>query len=225
MKTFRKFIRAGRNVGSHFASEHIALFPFVGSLRRYNLGKLRADSHAALNVTLLAISQAIAFAAIAGLPVVYGVLCTAVAALVAPLFASSRYTIMGPTNATAFMLFSFFSVNPELAGRWGELVPLLVLMVGLIATLGSLLRVADLMQFVSRSVLVGYISGAAVLILANQTTHLLGVGKWIDKDSAGSFVGLVLELINVLSHTDWVSVGIGAATLVIYYGLMKWKPK
>ena len=225
MKTFRKFIRAGRNVGNHFASEHIALFPFVGSLRRYNLGKLRADSHAALNVTLLAISQAIAFAAIAGLPVVYGVLCTAIAALVAPLFASSRYTIMGPTNATAFMLFSFFSVNPELAGRWGELVPLLVLMVGLIATLGSLLRVADLMQFVSRSVLVGYISGAAVLILANQTTHLLGVGKWLDNDSAGSFVGLVVGLINVLPHTDWVSVGIGAATLVIYYGLMKWKPK
>ncbi len=84
-------------------------------------------------------------------------------------FAASRHTIMGPTNATAFMLFSFFSVNPALVGRWGELIPLLVLMVGLIATFGSLLRVADLMQFVSRSVLVGYISGAAVLILANQT--------------------------------------------------------
>ncbi len=225
MKTLRKFIKLGRNVGNHFASEHVALFPFVGSLRRYNTGKLRHDSHAALNVTLLAISQAIAFAAIAGLPVVYGVLCTGVAALVAPLFASSRYTIMGPTNATAFMLFSFFSVNPELAGRWSDLVPLLVLMVGLIATLGSLLRVADLMQFVSRSVLVGYISGAAVLILANQTSHLLGVGKWIDKDSAASFVGLVIGLVKALPHTDWISLGIGGATLVIYYGLRKWKPK
>ncbi|MCU0752861.1 MAG: SulP family inorganic anion transporter, partial [Akkermansiaceae bacterium] len=82
----------------------------------------------------------------------YGVLCTGVAALIAPLFAASRHTIMGPTNATAFMLFSFFSVNPALAGRWGDLIPLLVLMVGIFATLGALLRVADLMQFVSRSV-------------------------------------------------------------------------
>ena len=151
-------------------------------------------------------------------------MCTAVAALVAPIFAASRHTIMGPTNATAFMLFSFFSVNPELAGRWSELVPLLVLMVGLIAVFGSLLRVADLMQFVSRSVLVGYISGAAVLILVNQLIPLLGVGAWMGHDSAASFVGMVVGLAKVWSHTDWVSLAIGTATLVIYGGLTKWKP-
>lgn len=225
MKILREFIRVGRNVGNHYTSEHISLFPFAATLKRYSLKKLWADSRAASNVTLLAISQAIAFAAIAGLPVVYGVLCTAVAALVAPFFAASRHTIMGPTNATALMLFSFFSANPGLSGRWAELLPLLVLMVGMIATLGSLLRVADLMQFVSRSVLVGYISGAAVLILANQTMHLLGVEGWIDKDEATSFIGLVMGLVRALPHVDWVSLGIGVMTLLIYYGLMKWKPK
>ena len=224
MRIVRKISKAARDIRDHFAEEHVVLFPFVGSLRRYNLDKLRADSHAAANVTLLAVSQAIAFAAIAGLPVVYGVLCTGVAALVAPLFAASRYTIMGPTNATAFMLFSFFSVNPELAGRWSELVPLLVLMVGLIATFGSFLRVADLMQYVSRSVLVGYISGAAVLILSNQCIHLLGVGNWIDHESTASFVGLLLGLFKALPHTDWVSLSIGLATLLIFWGLKKWKP-
>lgn len=223
MKFFRKISKAGRNLREHVAREHVALFPFVASLRRYNLTKLRHDSRAALNVTLLAVSQAIAFASIAGLPVVYGVICTAVAALVAPLFSGSRHTIMGPTNATAFMLFSFFTANPNLSGRPQELVPLLVLMVGIFATAGALLRVADLMQFVSRSVLVGYISGAAVLIVANQSTHLLGVGDWIDK-GASSFVGLLIGLIRALPHTDWVSVLIGGATLLIYYGLLKWKP-
>lgn len=223
MRILRTILKAGRDVRDHFANEHVALFPFVGSLRRYDFGKFRHDSRAAANVTLLAVSQAIAFAAIAGLPVVYGVLCTGVAALIAPLFSASRHTIMGPTNATAFMLFSFFSVNPALAGRWSELVPLLVLMVGLIAAGGALLRVADLMQFVSRSVLVGYISGAAVLILANQTIHLLGVSRWMDQDAA-SFAGLVMELVRALPHTDWVSLAIGAATLGIYYGFLKWKP-
>lgn len=224
MKLRRSFTHATRNVRDYFAAEHVALFPFIAPLRRYNLDKLRHDTRAAANVTLLAVSQALAFAAIAGLPVVYGVLCTAVAALVAPFFAASRHTIMGPTNATAFMLFSFFSVNPALVGRWDELIPLLVLMVGLIATFGSLLRVADLMQFISRSVLVGYISGAAVLILANQTTYLLGLGHWIDGNSAASFAGLVMGLVKALPHTDWVSLAIGSATLVIYGGLLKWKP-
>lgn len=224
MKFLRKITRAGRGVGNHFATEHVALLPCIGPLRRYNFDKLRHDSHAALNVTLLAVSQAIAFASIAGLPVVYGVLCTGVAALVAPLFSASRHTIMGPTNATAFMLFSFFSVNPELAGRSGDLMPLLVLMVGIFATIGALLRIADLMQFVSRSVLVGYISGAAVLILANQLTHLLGVGGLIGKDESASLVSLLIALIRSLPHTDWISLLIGAVTLAVHYGLNKWKP-
>ena len=225
MKLRRSFTHAARNVRDYFASGQVSLFPFFAPLRSYTLDKLRNDSRAAVNVTLLAVSQAIAFAAIAGLPVVYGVMCTAVAALVAPVFSASRHTIMGPTNATAFMLFSFFSVNPALVGRAGELVPLLVLMVGLIATIGALCRVADLMQFVSRSVLVGYISGAAVLILANQMTWLLGLGDWIDNESAGSFVGLVTGLVKALPHTDWVSVLIGSATLVLYGVLAKWKPR
>ena len=225
MSHLRKITRAGRKIGRHFYEGHVTLLPFIGPLQRYNVDKLKRDWHAALNVTLLAVTQAIAFAAIAGLPVVYGVLCTGIAALVAPLFAASRHTIMGPTNATAFMLFSFFSVNPALAGRWSDLIPLLVLMVGIFATLGALLRVADLMQFVSRSVLVGYISGAAVLIVANQTTHLLGVDPWIDEASSASFVGLVMALIGALPHTDWVSLLIGSVTLVVYFGLVKWKPR
>lgn len=223
MKLLRKIRRTGRGVGNHFVEQHVRLLPFMGPLRRYDLEKLRHDSHAAVNVTLLAVSQAIAFAAIAGLPVVYGVLCTGVAALVSPIFAASRHTVMGPTNATAFMLFSFFSVNPGLASRWSELIPLLVLMVGLFATAGALLRIADLMQYVSRSVLVGYISGAAVLIIANQLTHLLGVGAHIG--DAASLVSLVAGLVKALPHTDWVTLLIGAATLGGYYGWKKWRPR
>lgn len=224
MNIRRSFTHVARNVRDYFAVEHVVLFPFIATLRRYNLEKLRHDSHAAVNVTLLAVSQAIAFASIAGLPVVYGVLCTALAAVVAPLFSSSRHTIMGPTNATAFMLFSFFSVNPALAGRSSELMPLLVLMVGLIATFGALLRVADLMQFISRSVLVGYISGAAVLILTDQLVPLFGLARWIDHEASASFVGLVIGLVKVLGHIDWVSFLIGSVTLLIYVALIKWKP-
>ncbi|MGD7652765.1 MAG: SulP family inorganic anion transporter [Verrucomicrobiales bacterium] len=223
MSLVRQVRKSVRDVRNHFAAERVEFFPFVRTAKRYTLAKFRADGRSAANVTLLAISQSIAFAAIAGLPVVYGVLCTGVAALVAPFFSASRYTILGPTNATAFMLFSFFASNPDLAGRWKELVPLLVLMVGMIALLGALLRVADLMQYVSRSVLVGYISGAAVLILTNQLVHVLGLAGSIDHGAAGSFAGLLGELVKHVMDTDWVAVSIGAGTLVIFYGLKIWK--
>ena len=184
MRMLRPLTKAARNVRSFFAAERVVLAPFLKDLRRYNLSKFRHDAWAAANVTVLALAQGIAFSAIAGLPVVYGIISTAVAAFVAPLFAGSRHTILGPTNATALMLFSFFSVHPLLKDRLGELIPLLVLMVGVIATVGALLRVADLLQYVSRSVLVGYISGAAVLIVANQLKPLLGLSAYVSDEAS-----------------------------------------
>ena len=223
MRIFRKIRKTGRGLAAYFANEHVRVAPFVTTLRRYDGGKLRADAHAALNVTMLGLPQSVAYAAIAGLPIVTGILCCAVAAMVAPLFSSSRHTVLGPTNATAFMLFSFFATHPDMAARSQELVPLLVLLAGLIAVIGALLRVADLLQYVSRSVLVGYIAGAAVLIIANQLKPWLGVAAFMDEKAAGSFIGLVIELAKALPHTQWVPLLIGAATMAVYYGLLKWK--
>jgi len=224
MKILRPLTKAARDVRDFFAAERVALAPFVKDLRCYSVPKFREDAWAAASVTVLAIAQGIAFAAIAGLPVVYGIISTAVAAFVAPLFAGSRHTVLGPTNATAFMLFSFFSVNPELTGRFGELIPLLVLMVGLIATAGAFFRVADLLQYVSRSVLVGYISGAAVLIIANQLKPFLGLDDYLKGGSSSTFVGLVVGLVKALPHTQWISLLIGSVTLLIFVIVRKLRP-
>lgn len=225
MKILRTLTKATRDVRDFFAAEHVALAPFTKDLKRYSFLKLRADGWAAANVTTLALAQGIAFAAIAGLPVVYGIICTAVAAFVAPFFAGSRHTILGPTNATAFMLFSFFSVNPALADRMPELIPLLVLMVGLLATAGALFRVADLLQYVSRSVLVGYISGAALLIMVNQLKPLLGIADHVDDEASSSFAGLLIHLPQALVRSNWAALLIAVATLLVFGALRRWRPK
>ena len=225
MKIFRTLARSARNVRDFFAAERVVVAPFTRDLRSYDMPKFRADAWAAANVTALALAQAIAFAAIAGLPVVYGIVSTAVAAFVAPLFAGSRHTILGPTNATAFMLFSFFAAKPMLVGRWNELIPLLVLMVGLMAVVGALFRLADLLQYVSRSVLVGYISGAAVLIVANQLKPFLGLGGVLDDDEVTTFAGLVIGLVEALPQADWVSLLIGVTTLLAFAAVRRWRPR
>ena len=109
--------RVLHGVRSFFRGENLSLTPWIGPLRRYDGMKFQADARAAINVSVLAIPQGIAYAAIAELPIVYGILCAAIAALIAPLFAGSRHTILGPTNATAFMLFSFFAAAPALRMR------------------------------------------------------------------------------------------------------------
>ncbi len=216
--------RSFRQIGDFFAGDQIRLLPTLGDWRGYSRSKFTADLRAALNVTLLALPQAVAYAAIAGVDIVYGVVCSAVAAIVAPFFSSSRFNVLGPTNATAFMLFSFFALNPELKLRMGELLPLLVGLIAIVSLVGALLKIADLLQFVSRSVLVGYMAGAAVLIIGNQLKPLLGVGGLIDSQKTATFFGLAGELIGHLGKVDWVPIAIGAATFAIYYSLRKWRP-
>ena len=154
---------------------------------------------------------------------VYGLVSAAVAAMIAPFFASSRFNVPGPTNATAFMLFSFFSVNPAMQSRIPELLPLLVLLIAICSVIGATLKVADLLQYVSRSVLVGYMAGAAVLIIGNQLKPLLGLDAYVDSEKTATFFGLVWELITSLPRTDWVPLTIGGVTLLIYLAFRKWK--
>ncbi len=216
----KKTYRATRD---YFAGEKIVFLPRFGRVGEYSKLKFFADLRAATNVTLLALPQAIAYAAIAGLDVIYGVVSAAVAAIIAPFFASSRYNVLGPTNATAFMLFSFFAVNPAMQSRISDLLPLLVFIVAIASMLGALLKVADLLQYVSRSVLVGYMAGAAVLIIGNQLKPLLGLQDFVKPEDSATFFGLVGALGRSIAQTHWVPVLIGAVTLAIYYGFKRWK--
>ncbi len=215
--------KASRQIRGYFAAEQIHFLPHIGPVSKYSGAKLGADIRAAGNVTLLALPQAIAYAAIAGLDVIYGLVSAAIAAMIAPFFASSRYNVLGPTNATAFMLFSFFSVNSTLQSRIPELLPLLVLLIALCSLIGAVLKVADLLQYVSRSVLVGYMAGAAVLIIGNQLKPLLGLDAYVNSEKTATFFGLVAELVISLVQTNWVPLVIGSITFLIYYAFRRWK--
>lgn len=217
-----RFLRAA---GGYFADEHVRPLTFWADLRRYDREKFRVDAQVALAVMLLTIPQSMAYATIAGLPILSGILCGALASIVGPLMCHSRQIILGPTNATALMLFSFFISRPDMAARAADLLPLLLLLVGVFALAGSVLRVADLLQYVSRSVLVGYISGAACLIIVNQMKHWLGVAGRIEDDKATTFVGLVYRLVKSLPLVEWTAVLAGAFTLAVFYGLRKWRPR
>lgn len=221
-KIFRK---ATGKVRAFLDSDHVSFKPFTSAVKTYDGVKLRHDARAAVSVTMLSVAQAIAFASIAGLPVVYGIICAAVAAIVAPFFAGSRHTMLGPTNATAFMLFSFFAANPGLAWKWHLVLPLLVMMVGLLAAGGALFRVADLLQYISRSVLVGYMCGAATLIIASQSVTLLGLNNYVADKSASTFVAMVKNLIGALPRVDWVSLLVGVAAVGVYFLVKKLWPK
>lgn len=198
------------------------LLPIRGPLRRYNKSKFSYDIKAAINVSLLALPQGMAYAAIADLPIYYGIVCSAIAAIVAPLFSASRHTILGPTNSTSFMIFSFFAAQTAMEKTPVEYMPLLVMMVGILSIFGALFKVADLLQYVSRSVLVGYITGAALLILTNQMKHVLGIAEPMSLgESANTFFGIAEKIGSLWRSYQWPPMLLGGGTLALYLLLQK----
>jgi SulP family sulfate permease len=219
MKLSKHVRKARKGLASFFWDNGLDPLPARHDLRSYRRKDLPYDLRAGLNVSLLALPQGMAYAAIAELPIVYGVTCSAVAAIVAPLFAGSRQTVLGPTNATSLMIFSFFAGNVVAADKLA-LMPLLCLMVGLFCVLGALLKVAELLQYVSRSVLVGYITGAATLIVANQLKHLLGVADLVPQNIGKTFIGMLEGLVGAVQKADFATIApprlLGVATGTCY---------
>ncbi|MEJ6648143.1 MAG: SulP family inorganic anion transporter [Akkermansiaceae bacterium] len=218
----RKLRSAYRSFKEWFAETPLQIFPFRSYLKGYSRETAKFDLKASVNVALLAIPQGMAYAAIAELPILYGIICSAVASIVAPLFASSRQTILGPTNATSLMVFSFFAAQGLAMEEKLALMPLLVLMVGIICLIGALLKAADLLQYISQSVLVGYITGAAILIMINQGKHLFGVADTVQ--SASNFFGMLDGLLTVSSSFLWQPALLGGATLLIYFVISRFLP-
>lgn len=160
------YIRQGFKAAKDYNS--LDFFPLPRSLAGYHTGLLPGDLRAGFNVALLAFPQGMAYALIAGLPIQYGIYGSAIAAMVAPIFAKTHFITMGPTNATSVMLLSAFASLGIYGDDMLALVPLLILMVGIFIVLGAYLKVANLVQYISRSVITGYISAAALLIVTNQ---------------------------------------------------------
>jgi len=138
---------------------------------------LRADALAGLLGAVLVLPQAIAFAALAGLPPAMGLAAAALPCAVAALAGSSRHVMSGPTNATSLALGAM--LVPLAAGDPTLLVPLalaLTLGVGLLQVALALARLGALANFISPSVMLGFTTGAAGLIAWYALAGLMGAG-------------------------------------------------
>ncbi|MCV0423929.1 MAG: SulP family inorganic anion transporter [Roseibium sp.] len=137
---------------------------------------LKADAFAGLTGAAIVLPQAVAFAAIAGLPPEYGLYTAMVPAVVAGLFGSCMVMVSGPTTAISAVVFSALAGiaepgSPEFVQR----AILLALLVGVIQLGFALVRAGRLAGFVSHSVMVGFTAAAALLIGVSQLGPAMGL--------------------------------------------------
>ena len=171
-----------------------------------------------MNVALLAFPQGMAYAAIAGLPIQYGIYGSAIAALIGPLLSGSRFVVLGPTNATAVLVFaSFLSLGVTDMTQKVQLMALVVLLSGLFLVLGAFLKVANLIQYISRSVVTGYITAAAIYIIVNQIKKVLGFEFALPQGS--TFLTVIWLTLKNLPATHWPTLFISLMTFGCYWAL------
>ncbi len=186
---------------------------------------MRADLKAAADVALVGIPQCMAFAAMAGLDSIYGIMAGAIGTFIAPIFSKCSLTVSGPSNATAFMLGSFFlAASPGIRAQPHLFVPIIIFLVGVLCLIGAYIKATEMLQFVSRSVLVGYITGAATLIVGSQLRYVLGLH---DTPSSSTLFGMVTGIATHLYSIEWQPAVLAVISLALFFIFkkhLKWLP-
>jgi len=151
----------------HPRRDAVSFRPLV-NLPRLSTPSLRADALAGLTVAVFAVPQAMAYAALAGLPPVHGLYAAVAMSIVAAFWGSSPYLNTGPTNTAA--LLTAASLAPFAASSSGilDLVFTFMILVGAIRITMGLLRLGWLVRFVPEPAFLGFMSAAEILIALGQ---------------------------------------------------------
>jgi SulP family sulfate permease len=182
---------------------------------------LRADLFAGVTIFALLVPQGMAYGELAGVAPVVG-LYTAIGAMVgAALFGSSRLMI-GPESSSALLVAT--AVASVAAGgdpaRFATLAALLALLVGVIALAAGLARFGFLADFVSKPILIGYITGVSIIMIAGQLGKLFGITI-----ASENFFQTIVELITHLGQARVLTLGIGLMLLTFLLVLRRLMPK
>lgn len=187
------------------------LFPFL-AWPRPDATLLRGEALAGLTVGLMLIPQAVAYASLAGMPLVTGIYASMLPAAVAVLFSASSRLSVGPTALTAILVSASLS-GMAMPGseRWVELAVWLAILTGLMQVLLGFVRFGWLLNLVNAPVLMAFTQGAAVLIVSSQLPAMLGLaGPW--------------EHVIEQRQWHWPSTAFGLGTVALLVLARRWKP-
>ncbi|MFM2072073.1 MAG: hypothetical protein RLZZ623_2336, partial [Actinomycetota bacterium] len=186
-------------------------FPITRWIREYERAWIRADVIAGLTVVALLIPEGMAYAQIAGVPPQAAFYAAPVGLLAFAVFGSSRQLVVAVSAAIATMSFATVSLIAEPnTEQFIVLTAALALLSGVFAVIAGLLKLGRVAQFFSESVMVGFISGLALVIAVKQVPKLLGI-----ESGHGNFWERAYDVIVHVGDTHGLTLLVGAASVVL----------
>ncbi len=196
------------------------LFPFMRWFPM-SVGTLRADLLAGVTVALVLVPQSMAYAQLAGLPVVYGLYASFVPVIVASLWGSSSQLHTGPVamlslmSAAALMPFATPGTTDFI-----ELSIMLALMVGVLRlTLGAF-RLGSIVNLLSSPVILGFTNAAALIIGLSQFSKVIGVPF----PRSESYLADLWQVVAQVPQLHWATLLFALGTWMVVAGLRRMSP-
>ena len=197
--------------------------PSAGWLHGYKWGTwLRLDTIAGLSVAALLIPESMGFAGIAGLPPQVGLYAAPLALLGYALLGRSTVLVVATSASTAAVSASVIA-DMNKGGGQSQAVALsaaLALFTGMIFVAAGLARLGWIANFMSKTVIQGFIIGLAISIIIGQLGDLLG----IDESGKNSFAKL-WDVLSQAGSWNQATVIVGAASLALLFGMERFLPR
>jgi SulP family sulfate permease len=203
------------------ASRWGQFLPGLNLLRTYRKEWLGGDLLGGISVCVIMIPSVIAYAGLMGLRPQHGLYAALVPMIVYCILGSSRQVIVGPDIAISLLIAS--TIGPLAGGdpaQAATLGALLALLSGLLLVLAARANLGAIADFLSKPVLVGYMTGAALILMASQLNKLFGI-----KLNSSDFFPQLLELGTKLRETNVTTLSVGVICLGVLIALRRVAPK
>jgi sulfate permease, SulP family len=180
---------------------------FCEGLRPLSRAGAARDALAGLNLACVNIAQVLGYARIAGMPVVTGLYTLLLPPVAFALFGSSRHLVVAADSATAAILASSLSLSAAPGSEhYVALVAALVLITAVMLLLARIFKLGFLADFLSRTVLAGFLAGVGVQVAIAMLGDMLGVAE----TSRNSLLR-VWQVLDGLPSTSAATLGLSAA--------------
>ena len=198
------------------------LFPIAKDLLTYNRSTLFSDLIAGLSIAVIVIPQGLAYAMIAGLPPIYGLYAALIPQLIHGMMGTSRHPAVGPVALDSLVV--AIALGALSLSGIGEVIAaavFLATMVGILQLLMGLLQMGVLANYLSRPVISGFTSAAAIIIGLSQVEHLLG----LQIESSNQIQKMILSVLQNFNESHLITVVIGLSAMSLILITKKYLPK
>ena len=189
--------------------------PILEWLPQYKKSNLPGDLSAGLTVGIMLIPQGMAYAMLVGLEPVHGLYAVTVPLLLYAIFGTSRQLAVGPDAIISMLTAAGIgAITATDAPDYLLHVLTLTLLVGGIRFLMGLFQLGFVVNFLSRPVINGFTSAAAIVIGLSQIKYLLK----IDLPQSGHIQDMVIALVTNVSQIHWLTFGVGLLGILVIIG-------